>query len=140
MKNNKSVLALFLEFHLRPLSLCHVATTLIKIFQSHFLFFLIHFSSLIRSQQQRKKKDASRHLTKCKYKFSRVRSYLSIKVSWYSFVYSASLHIEIRKSFLSSEAATKHISVSIYSHLTISHPDCLFLRKKIWYYVAWKAF
>ena len=98
MKNNKSILALFLEFHLRPLSLCHVATTLIKTFQSHFLFFLIHFSSLIRSQQQRKKRDASRHLIKCKYKFSRVRSYLSIKVSWYSFVYSTSLQIEINKS------------------------------------------
>ena len=76
----KVFLALFLVFHLRPLSLYHVATTLIKIFQSHFLFFLIHFSFLIRSQQQRKKKDASRHLTKCKYKFSRVRSYVSIKV------------------------------------------------------------
>ena len=98
MKNNKSVLALFLEFHLRPLSLCHVATTLIKTFQSHFLFFLINFSFLIRSQQQRKKRDASRHLIKCKYKFSRVRSYLSIKVSSYSFVYSTSLQIEINKS------------------------------------------
>ena len=98
MKNNKSILALFLEFYVRPLSLCHVATTLIKIFQSHFLFFLIHFSSLIRSQQQRKKRDASRHLIKCKYKFSRVRSYLSIKVSSYSFVYSTSLQIEINKS------------------------------------------
>ena len=98
MKNNKSVLALFLEFHLRPLSLCHVATTLIKTFQSHFLFFLINFSFLIRSQQQRKKRDALRHLIKCIYKFSRVRSYLSIKVSSYSFVYSTSLQIEINKS------------------------------------------
>ena len=77
---NKTILALFLVFHVRPLWLCHVTTTLIKILQSHFLFFLIHFSYLIRSQQQRKKKDASRHLTKCKYKFSRVRAYLSIKV------------------------------------------------------------
>ena len=85
-------------FHLRPLSLYHVATTLIKIFQSHFLFFLIHFSFLIRSQQQRKKKDASRHLTKCKYKFSRVRSYVSIKVFWYSFVYSALWQTEINKN------------------------------------------
>ena len=93
-------MALFLVFHLRPLSLCHVATTLIKIFQSHFLFFLIHFSFLIRSQQQRKKKDASRHLTKCKYKFSRVRSYVSIKVFWYNFVYSALWQTEIEKIFL----------------------------------------
>ena len=103
-------MALFLVFHLRPLSLCHVATTLIKIFQSHFLFFLIHFSFLIRSQQQRKKKDASRHLTKCKYKFSRVRSYVSIKVFWYSFVYSALWQTEIKKSFLLSEAATSIVS------------------------------
>ena len=97
-------------FHLRPLSLYHVATTLIKIFHSHFLFVLIHFSFLIRSQQQRKKKDASRHLTKCKYKFSRVRSYVSIKVFWYNFVYSALWQTEIKKSFLLSEAATSIVS------------------------------